>query len=269
MAVRSIWKGTISVMGVLSAPVKLYTATSEDKVPLHLVHRDCKSRIQMPRWCMTCNRKLEAGANETMQAYDPGDGTVIPLEEADLEKLPLKSARTIELVAMVPVVNIDQRAFGKSYFLGPDQEWRKGKAVSAGDKPFTILVEAMKGLPGRVAIGKLCRRDREHLVVVMPHGSLLLVQELFYASELKDANEFPNSTAEVTEREVSLGKMLLEQLSEEFRHQDHRDGYTDALKAMLEAKMGGAVVSVGPTETPSQDNDPLAKLEAFLKERKS
>ena len=95
MAPRSIWKGHLG-FGIVQVPVKLYSATDEKTVHFNQLHRECGQRIQMPKWCPTCDRKVEA--EELVKGYEVSKGQYMVLEEADFQALPLKSLKTIEVV---------------------------------------------------------------------------------------------------------------------------------------------------------------------------
>jgi DNA end-binding protein Ku len=80
---RSIWNGVIS-FGMVSIPVKLYTAT-EDK-----------------------------------DEYAKDEHVV--MTEEDFEKLPLPSKQTVELAAFVKAEQIDPIYYQKTYYLEPDEK---------------------------------------------------------------------------------------------------------------------------------------------------
>ena len=142
---RSIWKGTIS-FGMVAIPAKLYTAAEDKRVSFHLVHRDCRSRIQLPKWCPNCERKLEPA--EIQRVYEYAKGQYVPMEDADFQALPLKTLKTVEVVEFVDPAGIDPRVFDKSYFLAPDE---------MGGKAFCLLLRAMEET-GLCAVAKLAYR---------------------------------------------------------------------------------------------------------------
>ena len=129
---RSIWKGTIS-FGMVAIPAKLYTAAEDRRVSFHLVHRDCRSRVQLPKWCPACERKLDP--TEIQRVYEFAKGQYVPMEDADFQALPLKTLKTVEVVEFVDPGGIDPRVIEKSYFLAPDE---------MGGKAFCLLLRAME-----------------------------------------------------------------------------------------------------------------------------
>src|SRR5262245_51363331 len=124
---RSIWKGAIS-FGIVSIPVKLYSATESKDISFHMLHEECKSRVRFVRWCPVHNRALEQ--NEIVKGYEYSKDEYVLLDKNDFEKLPLASKHTIELSAFVKHDEIDAVYYEKSYYLEPDDP---------GLKPFALL----------------------------------------------------------------------------------------------------------------------------------
>src|SRR3990172_4256075 len=123
---RSIWSGVVS-FGVVSIPVKLYTATESRDIAFHLLHKECRSRLKQPRWSPTCQRE-EAG-----RGYEYAKGQHVCLDEADFERLPLPSKRIIQLSAFGAARNIHPPYHDCSYYLEPE---------GTGAKAFALLLRA-------------------------------------------------------------------------------------------------------------------------------
>src|SRR3990172_4592511 len=115
---RSIWNGLIS-FGMVSIPVKLFTATDSKDISFHLLHRECNSRLKQLRWCPVCEREVEWG--ETVRGYEYAKEQHVIMTDEDFDKLPLPSKRTIELSAFVKAEEIDPVYYEKSYYLDPDE----------------------------------------------------------------------------------------------------------------------------------------------------
>src|SRR3990172_1484639 len=115
---RSIWNGVIS-FGMVSIPVKLYTATESKDIAFHLLHRECNSRLKQLRWCPVCDREVEWG--EIVRGYEYARDQPVVLSDEDFEKLPLASKHTVEPSAFVKAEEIDPVYYEKSYYLEPDE----------------------------------------------------------------------------------------------------------------------------------------------------
>jgi len=254
MAQRSIWKGTIS-FGMVAIPAKLYSATEDQKVELHQAHRECMTRIKMPRWCPTCDRKVEG--EEILRVYELAKDQYVPLDESDFQTLPLKSLKVVEVDSFVNADNIDPRLFDKSYFLVPED---------VGLKAFHLLRKAMEKSK-LAAVAKLGYRDREHLALVCPHGRGMLLQTLHYADELRSIEDFSilSQEAMISEKEMASALALVEALKvEDFDLSKYHNEYREALIGLIEAKMQGKVVTAptAPKATSASDLD--AALQASI-----
>ena len=251
---RSIWKGAIN-FGMVSIPAKLYSATDDRRVSFHQIHADCGSRIQMPKWCPNCNRKVEAF--ELRKGYEIAKGQHIILEEADFQSLPLKSLKTIEVTEFVEPGHIDLRAYADSYLLSPEE---------VGLKAFRLLRDAMERT-AVVAVAKLAYREREHLSAIRPYNGVMLLQTLHYADELRPCDELVSGQqVMITEKEEKLTLALIGAMkADTFDHFAYQDDYRQALERVIEAKMNGEVITPQAEPQPSMALDFEAILEESLK----
>lgn len=253
MAPRSIWKGAIN-FGLVVIPVKMYGATEEKAVRFHQLHRECKSRIQMPRYCPQCDRRLESG--EIARGYEVSKGQYVLIEDQEFETLPLKTLKTAEVVEFVNGQEIDPRHYDKAYFLSPED---------TGIKAFWLFLRAMERM-GLVAVAKLCYRDREHLATIKPFGKVLLLQTLFWSDELRSPAEVEPAETAVSDKELAMAARFIEAMAKD--HVDlsqFHDEYRGAVVRLIEAKLAGEIIEAVPVEAkPTYDLS--AALEASLAE---
>jgi DNA end-binding protein Ku len=238
---RAIWTGSIN-FGMVSIPAKLYSATDESRVPFHQYHAECGSRIQMPKWCPACERKLES--SEIKKGYEISATEHIILEEADFLSLPLKSLKQIEVVEFTDHKSIDQRAYDSCYFLSCE---------NAGIKAFTLFLGAME-TANLVAIAKLTYREREHLSAIRPYDGVMLLQTLHYASELRPYEELkPRQMAMISDKEMEMAITLIKAMKADFGYASYRNEYREALEQLIEAKLDGKVITAPEVIAPVED----------------
>ncbi|MBA7689299.1 Non-homologous end joining protein Ku [subsurface metagenome] len=242
MAPRSMWKGALG-FGMVAIPVKLYSATEEKAVHFNQLHKDCQTRIQMPRYCPTCQKNLEA--SEIVKGYPVGDNQFVLMEEADFASLPVKSLKSIDVVAFVEGGQIDPRHYKSSYFVAPDD---------AGVKAFSLFLQAM-GKVNMIGICKLGYREREHLATIRAYGGVILLQTLYYTDELRKADEVTPKLVDVSDREMEMAITLLQTLQTPTPNLDqYKDEYRETLLKVIEAKLNGVTLTVeAPTEAPKMD----------------
>jgi len=251
---RSIWNGVIS-FGMVSIPVKLYTATQSKDISFHLLHKECNTRLQQLRWCPTHERAVEW--SEVVRGYEYARDEHVILTEEDFEKLPLPSKQTVELSAFVKAEEIDPVYYEKSYYLEPDAK---------GIKPFALLMTALreKGLTG---IAKIAVRNKEQLCALRPMDGTLILETLFYPDEIRvEKTELPD--VKISDKELEMAYTLIDLLSEEFEPEKYKDEYRDALMKLIEAKLEGEELPEVAASGPAKVTDIMSALRASVEAAK-
>lgn len=233
---RSIWKGSIN-FGMVAIPAKLFSATDDKRVSLHQYHAECGSRIQMPKWCPNCQRKLET--QEIKRGYEIAENQHIILDESDFMSLPLKSLKTIEVMEFTDRSWIDVRCFSDCYFL---------TCEDTGAKAFSLFLKAMEKA-NVVGIAKLTYREREHLASIRPYDGVMLLHTLHYADELRPYDELKPRAVAISDKEMELALMLVDKMRGDFELGKYHDDYREALERLIEAKLAGEVITA-PAEKP-------------------
>ncbi len=244
-AMRSIWKGAIS-FGLVSVPIKVYSATEDHDVSLHQVHHADGGRIRYQRRCEVCGKVVEYG--DIDKAYDEGDRTVI-LTEDDLDSLPVERDRAIEVVEFVPSDQLDPIMLDRSYFLEPDKS-----AVKA----YSLLRRALEETD-RTAIVQFSLRQKTRLGALRSRGKVLMLQSLLWDDEVREA-DFPSlkESVKVSENEKKMSAQLIDSMSTDFAPDKFSDDYQDQLKQLIEAKLSeGDAVDTAATfgEEPDDGDD--------------
>src|SRR5262245_44100042 len=150
---RSIWKGAIS-FGLVTIPVKVYSATEQRDVTFHQVHRADAGRIKYRRVCTVCGE--EVAFSDIAKGYELPSGEVVVLTDEDFAELPLSTSRRIDVLQFAPLDQVDPIYFAKSYYLEPE---------AAGTKPYVLLRDALER-SDRVAVVKVALRQRESLATL-------------------------------------------------------------------------------------------------------
>jgi DNA end-binding protein Ku len=249
MVMRAIWKGTIG-FGLVSIPVKMYNAVAETTPKLHMVHAECGSRIQLQRYCPHCQRVIEW--KDVKSGYEYSKGQLVVLDEQDLESLPLRTLKSIDIEEFVEPAQLDPRACGDSFYLSPEE---------TGRKPFWLLLKAMQAT-GLVAVGKLGYYQREYLAVIRPWDGCLLLQTMHYAEGIRSPGEITPAEVPISEKELSLAVSLINTLkTERFDLSKYHDEYGEALNRLIEAKLAGESL---PTPEPVAQGGVLDLVESLV-----
>jgi len=248
---RSMWKGSLG-FGMVAIPVKMYKAVEEQNIHFNQLHKECGTRIQMPRYCPTCQKQLKA--EEITKAYclDEKAGKYLPITDQDLASLPLSSLKTVQVETFIKSIQ-DPRWFDSSYVLAPED---------VGTKAFVLFVKAMEEL-GLMGIAKIAIRDKESLCALRPQGGVLLLQTLYWGEELRDYGELI-PFADVSEREMTMAKTLLNAMTKEVDLREYHDEYRKALTDLIAKKLTGQAIEA-PPEPKKAEGDLFDQLMASIK----
>jgi DNA end-binding protein Ku len=247
---RSIWNGVIS-FGMVSIPVKLYTATETKDVSFHLLHKECGTRLKQLRWCPYHERAVEWA--EIARGYEYARDEHVVMSDEDFEKLPLPSKHTVELSAFVNAQQIDPIYYERTYYLEPDEK---------GVKPFALLMRALKE-KGLTGIAKIAIRNKEQLCALRPMDGTLVLETLYYPDEIREQPaEIPET--KVSEKELDMAFTLIELLEEDFDPQKYTDEYREALLKVIEAKLEGQEVAEVAGPRLAKVTDLMSALKASV-----
>jgi DNA end-binding protein Ku len=255
---RAIWKGVVS-FGLVTIPIKLFSATEQHDVSLRQVHATDGGRVRYRRVCEA--EGVEIPYSEVAKGYELPDGQVVVLDDEDMEKLPIASGRNIDVQKFVPADQIDGLYLSKGYFLQAD---------GPGAKPYVLLREALQRA-GTVALVKVALRQREALALLRPYGEVLLLQTMLWPDEIRDPLELaPDQDITVRPQEMQMAESYIETLTGDLDMDEFTDDYAVALREVVDAKVAGHEVTQPevPAETGGAVLDLMAALEASVAEAK-
>jgi DNA end-binding protein Ku len=250
---RAIWKGAVS-FGLVSVPVKLYSATESHDVSFRQVHQADGGRIRYQRICSVDGE--EVPYSEIAKGYETEDGEMVVLTDDDFANLPTTSSREIAVEKFVPSDQIDPMLFEKSYYLEPE---------NTGVKPYALLRQALLDAD-RVALVTVALRQRTTIAAlrVRPtdNGDVIVLQTMMWPDEIR-VPDFQVEAGEIKDSEIKMANMLVETLAGDFHSEEFSDDYAEAVGEMVKAKIEGGEVERTPTSTKTSGEvvDLLAALQ--------
>ncbi len=254
---RSMWKGAIQ-FGLVTIPVKLYVATeSRAGVSFNMLHETDKSRIQMKIWCPEDEEIINR--SETVKGYEYAPDKYVVITDEDLEKLPLKTVRSIEIEQFVEREEAEQQTkfVKQAYYIEPDR---------VGRKAFALLKEVLQD-KGLTAICKFVIRDREVLAAMDPFENTMLLSTIYWPDEIRalDELDLPEDEPEIKPAEKKMAAQLIEAMTGAFDPSNYRDEYREALMQVIESKIEGReIVEIEAAEEPTKLVDLMAALQASV-----
>ncbi|WP_054644859.1 non-homologous end joining protein Ku [Thermoanaerobacter thermocopriae] len=260
---RSMWKGAIS-FGLVSIPIKLYTATEDHAIHFRQLHKECKTPIKYEKICPVCNRPISD--EEIVRGYEYEPGKFVIIDEEDLERIPMPTVKTIDIVDFTDIGQIDPIYYDKTYFIVPED---------IGTKPYVLLRDSMKETK-RVAIAKVVIRSKQSLACIRVYDEKYMVMEtMHFPDEIKSTNQLPPlREVNLHENEIKMAKQLVDTLTSDFKPEKYDDNYRKTLIEMIESKIQDKEIEI-PQKAPEADNvlDLVSALKASIesvkKRRKS
>jgi DNA end-binding protein Ku len=254
---RAIWTGAIS-FGLVSVPVKLYSAVDRKSVRFHQL--SAKTGIRVAQKRVDPQTDEEVPYQDIVKGYEIAPERYVRIEPAELDSLEPKKTKTIEIEEFVELSQIDPIYYDHPYYLAPG---------TGGAKPYRLLLEAMEET-GRVAIARVVIRSKEQLVAVRPMGIALGMATMLFPDEILPPERLDEvveaAQAKTTKRELDVAKQLIESLAADFEPDKFRDTYREEVLALIEQKAEGKEIAVQPPaeEVRAPAPDLMSALKASL-----
>jgi len=230
MALRPLRNATIS-FGLVSVPVRFYTATKAEDVHFNLLHESCGTRVNRKWWCPHHEKIVDS--DELIRGYAISKSKYVTFTDEEIETLETDDDRALEITEFVDLHEIDPVFYEKAYFLGPSP---------GGGKTYRLLSQAMKK-QDKVAVARWVASGKEHLVVLRPYEKGLVLHTMFYADEVRDFGAIDLDSSPASEKEVKLAEMLIGELTEKkFDPLAFKDEYRQRLLDRIRAKSKGKTI---------------------------
>jgi DNA end-binding protein Ku len=256
MAARSIASATIS-FGLVSIPIKLYTAASSNGVSFNMLHKKCGTRVKQQYVCPFDKEVVERA--DMVKGYEYAKGQFVQMTDEELQSLQGEKTDRLDIVEFVPAQSLDLVYIDTTYYLGP------GKG---GDRAYKLLSEAMERA-GKIALGRFGARGREQLVALRPYKGGLSMHPMHYADEVRSMDDVERP-GQITFKpiEEELADKLIEELSStEFRPEQYHNDYRDRVLGAIEQKAAGHEITAVPEQPQAQIIDLFEALKRSLAEK--
>jgi DNA end-binding protein Ku len=255
---RSIWNGAIS-FGLVTIPVALYSAVErKNELSFRLLHAKDNSRIDYKRFCD--EEQVEVAWDEIVKGYEYEKGQYVVVTDEDFEKVRVPATQTFEIRDFVPADAIDSIYFDHPYYVAPSGR--------TGGKAYALLRDALDQT-GRIGIGTVVLRQREHLAALEPAGKVLALTTMRFAYEVRKPGDIdvPAKGEGYSEREMTLARQLMDTLVSDWEPERYRDTYRDALLELIERKAQGKPLKAAPAARRPAVTNLVKALQASLERR--
>jgi len=251
----SVWKGHLT-FGLVSFPIRLFSAARSETISFNLLHKDDHSRIRQVVYCQAEDKPVPR--SELVKGYEYEKDHYVEIEDEDIKKVAPKTAKVMEILEFVKADDVDPVYLESSYYVAPDE---------GGEKPYALLFQALRESK-YFALAKVAMHNREHIIVLRPGAKGILSHTMFYQDEIRQVDEFRTDTSLVKDKELAMAKMLISSLEAEFEPQKYHDNYRANLQQMIEAKVAGQNVVATPETHVAPVIDIMEALKKSLAEKR-
>jgi len=249
----TVWKGYLS-FGLVSFPVRLFSAARAEGVHFHMLHKKDLSRVKEVWYCADENKPIER--SDIVKGYEAGKGeNYVVVEDDELKKIAPPTATTMDILQFVRAGEVDPIFFESSYYVAPEEK------VS---KPYALFLAALTQTK-QDAIAKIAMHNREHVVLIRPADNGLVLHTLFYEDELHAANKTNAPKVKFSANELDMAKSLVKQLTAPFKPDEFNDTYRDNVERLIEQKRKGQKMTIVKQPKKASVIDLMEALKESLK----
>ena len=251
----SVWKGHLT-FGLVSFPIRLFSAARGETISFNLLHKDDNSRIKQVTYCQAEDKPIPR--SELVKGYEYEKDHYVVVDEEDIQKVAPKTAKVMEILEFVKADQVDPIYLESSYYVAPDE---------GGEKPYALLFQALRD-SRYYALAKVAMHNREHIIVLRPGAKGILSHTMYYQDEIRQVDEFRTDTSVVKDKELEMAKMLISSLEADFDPRKYHDTYRENLQRMIEAKIEGKKVVATPAPHVAPVIDIMEALKKSLAEKR-
>jgi DNA end-binding protein Ku len=233
----TVWKGFIS-FGLVSFPVRLFSAARAEAVHFHMLHKKDLSRVKEVWYCAREDKPIDR--SDIVKGYETSKNKYVIVEDEELKKIAPTTATTMDILQFVASDEVDPVFFESSYYIA---------AESDTAKPYVLFMAALADTK-QDAIAKIAMHNREHIVLIRPSGGGLMLHTLYYPDELHKANKSETPKAKYTAKELELAKSLVGHLTASFKPEQFKDTYRENVERLIKQKQKGQKITT--VEQPSK-----------------
>ncbi len=248
----TVWKGYLS-FGLVSFPVRLFSAARAETVHFHMLHKKDLSRVKEVWYCVEEDKPIER--SEIVKGYQAGKDEYVVIDDEDIKKIAPPTASTMEILQFVKSNDVDPIFFESSYYLAPEEK------VS---KPYVLFLAALTDTKFS-AIARMAMHSREHVVIIRPAGGGLVLHTLYYSDELHKANRVDAPKTKLNGKELELAKSLISRMAAPFKAAEFHDTYRENLERLIEQKQKGQKITAVKQPRKAPVIDLMEALKRSLK----
>lgn len=221
---RSIWKGAIS-FGLVNIPVSLYSVEENNDLKFSLIDSRDENKIKYKRVNEITGE--EVPWDQIVKAYEFENGDYVVMNDEDFEKADVAATKTVDIETFISEDELPLIYLEKPYYMAP---------TKGGEKPFVLLRESLEK-SGKIAIARVVIRTKESLAAIYTREDALVLNLIRFHDDIRSMEELnvPKSV-KISEKELELAESLIEGMTAEWKPEEYKDKYREAVMKRIEAK---------------------------------
>jgi DNA end-binding protein Ku len=238
---RAIWKGAIT-FGLVHIPIALYPASQEDDIDFNWLDKRSMDPVGYKR--INKRTGIEVDKDNIVKGVQQENGEYVLLSDDEVREAYPKTTQTIEIEAFVEQSDVSFVSLEKPFYLEP---------VDKGEKVYALLREAMLAA-GVIGIARVVMHNKEHLAALIPKGSVLMLDTLRWASEIRPADDLNipaagKAATKLKDADLKMAGQLVKEMTQKYKPEDYADRFTDAIHQLIARKVkAGKTEKVEPLE---------------------
>jgi len=251
----TVWKGHLT-FGLVSFPIRLYSAARSESISFNQLHKTDNSRIKQVIYCAAEDKMIPR--SEIVKGYEYEKDRYVVIDDEEIKKVAPSTAKVMEILEFVETKDVDPVYLESSYYMAPD---------GGGEKAYALLFEALRK-SGYSGVAKIAMHNREHIVILRPGQRGILLHTMYFTNEIRQVDEFRTDLDLVKEKELALAGTLIEALSAKFEPEKYKDTYRENLMGMIQTKIQGQKVVEAPEPHVAPVIDIMEALKRTLEIKK-
>lgn len=238
----------------LHFPMRVYIASSGDSLSLRMINPATGSTLKQKM--VDASTGDEVNRDSCNHGYELSKDKMVIFTKDELASFRSSTNNRIDILECVSDPNIiDPINVERSYWLSADKN---------SDAMFNLFFQALSG-SGNIAIGRWYTRSKDHLVAISIKGDSIIMHQLYYASEVRQAPQTNKVAVNPTTANL-LTQALKKMSNAKFDLAKYHDTYVTAITQAAMQKEAG----IKPDATPAPSINAIdsvmmiAKLEAML-----
>lgn len=227
---------TVISFGLVAIPVALYTATQDNDIHFHQLHKEDNSRIKYKKTCAHCGKEI--GPGDIVRGYEYDKDHYVVVTDEELERIKTEKEKSIQILHFAQLDQISPVYYEKTYQATPE---------AGGEKAFELLRAALMD-EQMIAIGKTVFGTKDTLMAIIPRKDGMLISTMYFEDEVKDLPKSYNKP-EPADAELNMAKTLINSMNTPFKPEEYKDEFQSKLRELLETKIAGKeIVAAAPEE---------------------